>query len=361
MRLPAWGLSCSCVLACTGGEDAQTCSTSAPEIIGFSEAATGRIRDLLADMEQELRRPLPCISRIERSDRESDSGGGYFDGVITIFSGWSDESYGLTGIVRHEVCHAIDDLWGLRFGSRPEVPDRVELFPAYATTGARKRELMARLCGLEPRHLALLQELGPVCVGGELPSLVDTVFQEVYWPVSSGVEVRTPLETRSWRVPGEVSSGEFWTFQMSIDDRIMVQTYSGANITSVWAVDPDVGEWEEVDPAIARYPRVSSGGMWAYSFAEWRAALHELEGRTALQSLELPGLVPPVTTWSPASEVGELPAWVAHGCLEWDAQTLVGGRRAWAASLRNGTLEVVSLDDLLDETALFPWRLDEGL
>jgi hypothetical protein len=84
----------------------------------------------------------------------------------------------LADVVRHEVCHAIDEQSA--FGSAQRAWPSLPIPTWDGSDGARRKELFADLCGLGVEGLALLRTVGRSCVDDELAAVADEVGEWVY-------------------------------------------------------------------------------------------------------------------------------------------------------------------------------------
>jgi hypothetical protein len=113
----------------------------------------------------------------------------------------------LADVVRHELCHAIDEQSGFKSGQRPwpalPIPTRD------GSDAARRKELFADLCGLGEPDLALLRTIGHPCLPPDIAAAADEIGEWVY-PSSADAPEAAPTVVHRLAPPEEGAEFSPW-------------------------------------------------------------------------------------------------------------------------------------------------------
>jgi hypothetical protein len=356
----------SSVSACVQDEpDASApCAVDEPEIVGFNEEGAAQVESVFTQMATEIRGPMPCIERVERVDGAVEYGGSYFKRNIKVFPSWPDGHPGLPGVVRHELCHAIDKQWGLRYEIDTSIPAIPGVEAWSEADNDLRSEAMALVCGLEMPHLALLRDLISRCPDPDLQLLVDRVFEDIYWPAESGVRMVPYAAPQTVPLPAELRGLEpppdRYSFVSGSDGGILVAprwNEGGVDTEGWWVFHPNTGRWElEFEPGDF-WGRGSSWWLLSSNLARFRPLRHDLEDRLAFQmwvTEYLPG--GQVATWGAVDDSFGLPPELPDTCVRGSASTVVSDE-AWGVAIVEGReLSYVDLAPWFDRVVPFQWR-----
>ena len=167
------------LIACAPADDA--CPAAFPEVVGFDETFAARIETVWHTFAEELQRPMPCIPEI--INRPFEYTGGYTANkniLINMFK--IDDIHEFDRTLRHELCHAIDDQWGLITNEDPTLPVYGRPYLPADQLARSRGESFAFLCEMGRDNLSYLHDLDHHCVNDGSERILRLLAEEVFRP-----------------------------------------------------------------------------------------------------------------------------------------------------------------------------------
>ncbi|MFN7147183.1 MAG: hypothetical protein ACK4YP_25670, partial [Myxococcota bacterium] len=128
-------------------------------------------------------------------------------------------------VVRHELCHALDDVEELSTAHPDLFPDEdIDRDEVYGTPDLRRREAFAALCEQDPNDLAVLRAAGAGCGEDFLSERAHFLDEVVFpgFPEAVPVEVGAPIAPVEWRVVATFAPDERRLYTLTGDDEGLV-------------------------------------------------------------------------------------------------------------------------------------------